>query len=320
MGDRLRALLASLTRHPGTKALSLVLAVAAWLWVQSQEVAEATLRVTLVYRLPDHLVNVSPLPTSAALQVRGPRAAVRRAQRDRPQLRVDLSGEGAGPLDVHLDAYELEGVPAALERGLFRPDTLAIRLDERVERNVAVGAVWVGEPARGHAIQAIAVVPDVVRLSGPRAVLDGVESVSTQPIDVSGWDASHELPARLDLPRGVRTAIPWSGMASIEVVSLLSTRTVPKVPVRLWNHDTLFVTEEGSREVTITLRGPTRALRDLRTDRLVAWVELPDPAPDAVRVEARFEAATPPRWTLSVPLSADLELVGEVPTLAVVPP
>lgn len=307
--------LRALVSHPWTKLLSLVLAVAAWFWVQGQEVSTATVRVALAYRMPEGLVSVNALPTSASLSVTGPRAAVRRAQRDRPQLLVDLGDEGMGTLDVMLDSYELVGLVPGVERGSFRPEVVNVRLDEEIVRNVRVEPAWLGDPAVGHAVQSVGLDPEVAEVRGARANVEGLEVVKTLPVDISGWTEGQEVDVALDLPRGVTTGEDWRGLVSVQVVNQITEMGLD-VPVRLWDPSLPYAVAEGSTEIAVRLKGPTTVLRTLPTDRIVAWVELPEGA-SASRYEVRFQAAQPPRYEVWLPRPDVVEVVG-VPGAVVV--
>lgn len=307
--------LRSLVAHPWAKLLSVLLATAAWFWVQGQEVSTASVRVQLAYRMPEGKVSVNALPTSASLSVTGPRAAVRRAQRDRPQLVVDLSDEGVGVLDVTLDSFELMGLAAGVERGGFRPEVVNVRLDDEVARNVSVEPAWLGEPAPGHVIQGVTLSPEVAEVRGARANVEGLDAVRTMPVDVSGWTEGQQVQVNLDLPRGV-TADDWTGTVDVQVVNQVTEMGLAAVPVRLWEDDGSYTLAEGSETIPLRIRGPTKVLADLRTDRIVAWVELPEGA-KAGRYEVRFQAAQPPRYEVALPREDVVEVVSTPPVVVV---
>lgn len=304
--------------YPGLKLVSLLIAVLAWWWVQGQEVDAATVRVGLQWRLPEGLVAVDALPTSAVVEVRGPRGAVRRSQRGQMRIPVDLSDEQEGTLDVHLNSFRVDGVPAGLEIGAIRPETIKARLDQEMVRNVGVQAAWVGEPARGHAVDRVSVTPDVVQVRGPRERFGALDHIQTFPIDVAGWRESQRVDVELELPRGVELVSEWEGSAQVEIVNLLTTLTLPDVPVRLWNHGERWRPDEGSSTVSVTLRGPTSLLRQLSTERIVAWVELPDD-PRGSRLVAAFEAGSPPRLELGLPRDGRIEVVEPPASVTLVP-
>jgi len=307
--------LRALVAHPWAKLLSLVLATAAWFWVQGQEVDTATVRVALAYRMPDGIVSVNALPTSASLSVTGPRAAVRRAQRDRPQLLVDLSDEGTGALDVTLDSYELVGLAPGVERGGFRPEMVPVRLDEEVVRNVKVEASWLGEPAPGHAIQKVSLTPDVAEVRGARANVEDLDLVQTLAVDVSGWTEGRSVEVGLDLPRGVTTAADWLGSLQVQVVNQLSERVLQDVPVWVWNDPAGWAPAEGSDTIEVTIKGPTALLRELPTERIVAVVELPE-RPQGSTYTVRYQAAQRPRYEVWLHHD-EVEIVGVPPAIVV---
>lgn len=294
---------------PWYKLLAFVIALGTFVWVQSQETATAFLRIGMEYRLPEDLVNVEPLPGGVTLVVQGTRTAIRRAQAASPKIHVDLAelAEGPGPIDLRLDEQVMDDLPGLDKLG-FNPDLVTVRLDERMRKNVAVSARWVGRPAQHHEVRGATTTPDVVELFGPRVFIESIDVVPTLPIDVTGWTEKKTVPAKLDLPRGVDTVADWKGAAVVNVVSVRSSRTLPSVAVVVPGAPD-WAPAEDALTVAVELEGPTDLLRDLRAGDILARVTLPaDPKGD--RYEARFEADKPPRLDVVVPRRDQIEIVN----------
>lgn len=305
----LRALLrAWIVEDPGLKALSLVLALGAWWWVQGQQVATEPLRIVLDWRLPAELVPTTSLPTAATAIVQGPRSAIRRARLLRPTIVADLSDEGQGTQDVRLASYGIERLPPTLSVVTFTPEILALRLDKKVTRKVVVEPVTVGSPAERHTVDTVSLEPDVVELVGAREVVVGLRSVRTTALDVTGWTEGRTVPVGLELPAGVGTSVPWAGKVTVGVTSLVGEQTIQGVPVMVWGAPG-WRPADGMETLTVTLRGPTEILRAMRVDHVVARVEVPA-ATERNRLTATFQAAEAPRLEILLPRPDVVEVLG----------
>lgn len=270
----------------------------AWLWVQSQETRTARVRVDLELLLPPDLVSAEGRPQSAVATVEGPWGAVRRVQAERPTLQVDLRDENAGLHEVPLDPSQMQGLPSGLRVAALSPDLLRVPLEPRMQRTLKVTADWVGEPIDGQVVRSVVVEPSTVSVTGARGVLDKLGSIPARAVDVSGWDASREVPAEIQLPPGLDFHEVWTGVARVELESALATVQIEDVPVVV--RDAAYVPAPGSEVVSVTLEGPATVLQALARDRVVAVVQLPEEAA-ADGYTARFRSGRVPRLDLVHP-------------------
>lgn len=297
MRDRLLGWLRGLRINAGLLIVSYIIAVIAWLFVQSQQIETQRVRVDLELRTSPALVNTEPPVVSVMATVQGPISAARRAQLLRPTLVVDLTDERAGKHEVPLEAWPVEGLPSNLKVLGFTPQSITVRLEARTTRAVKVVARTVGTPDAEHAIKSVTVGPETVEITGPKQVVAGVESVDTKPLDVTGWSADGDLPAELELPRGVEVLEPWTGMAHVTLDALTTTLTVSEVRVVVPDHPDWVVTPD---RVAVVLEGPAKVLRGLQLDHVLAVVDLPS-NPTAASYTARFQSAKAPRLELLFP-------------------
>ncbi len=288
----LRDLWARLIAHPAYKLLSVMLALTAWLYVQSNTVVESKLRIPVLWMVPDQLGTVEALPTMATLQLRGTRIAMRNANASAASLTMDLVQLGQGSHQLDLDPLGVRGLPAGVEVESVSPASLRVVLDELVNRRVPVLAEQVGEPAPGFRVEQITIDPSVVEVRGPRALLKGLDAVSITPLDVTGLAADAIVEVQVQPPRAVSLAEDVHARASVRVVPELEQRVFASVPVEVWRQPD-WRSEVDTVEVT--LEGPTGLIREMTTEEVVAFVHLPD-RPE----RASYEAALGPERGLRV--------------------
>lgn len=85
-------------------------------------------------------------------------------------------------------------------------------------KNVPVSLIYEGKPMAGFKITQSSITPTVVKIKGPKAVVDGISKVETNPINIQGLNSSKEQEIGLNLPEGVYTSQQENGMkVKIEV-------------------------------------------------------------------------------------------------------
>jgi hypothetical protein len=255
------------------KLLSVLLALAAWLYVQGDQVHETKVKARVAWTLPPDLTATEPLPPTVTVLVRGTRAGVRSSAVSALILPADLTGYGAGEHVLELEGLGVRGLPAGVEVLSVLPGAMRFELDEVATRKVELRPQLVGDPAPGFQVESVTLDPPVVEAAGPRVVLSDLPYLRTKPIDVSGLAADAFREVSVDPPRGieVRTAAPTR--AAVQITPVLEQRQLQGVPVYVWRHPD-WVPEVAMIDVRV--QGPSASLRQLTSDSVAAFVHLPD--------------------------------------------
>ncbi|MFT4626620.1 MAG: YbbR domain-containing protein [Myxococcota bacterium] len=306
------SLFEQITRNPGYKLLSLAVAVAAWVYVQGGEEQEARIRARLVWELPEGLVPVEPPTQEVTLEVRGTRAATRRAHDRDLTIALDATALPTGTHEILVEGLQVEGLGTSVELLGVSPETIQLELDEIARRNVAILAVQVGEPAPGYAVSGIAIEPAVVPITGPRVTVERLREISTAPIDISGLRTDASIAVALELPRGVELYgdIEPILRASVSVAPNLEREVIANVPVQVWQEAGWYT---AVQTVAVTLEGPASELRSLAPEEVVAFVHLPE-APDRDRYEAPYGPSEGLRLRILHARSDDVTVVRVEPS------
>jgi len=282
VADRLAEWAAWLAANPFTKALAVLIAVTAWLFVQQDVAREAAIPVRLHWKTPDGLVSTEPLRGQIHLRVEGPRAATNRVRSSGITQSVDLRPLPPGEHVVELTDLDWSAVSEQLRIVGVEPPSLTVELDEVVEQKVDVEVRQVGAPPAAYAVRGISIEPGVVVVRGPRKVVSRLARVPTKPLDVSGLTQPTEVEAPLDLPRGVEVEgdVP---RATIDVVVV--ERTIEDLEVPGVVRGAVGYVPEP-RRLKVSLRGPAPYLEWIGADNVLALVRLDEDAPASV--EARY--------------------------------
>ena len=170
----------------GIKLLSLALAVALWLAVTRDPVAEVAVQVPIEFRnIPDNLeINTESIPR-AEIRVRGPQRIVRRLQSADIYAEIELGGMKPGERTFDLTAEQVHH-PRELEVVQVIPSEFHLTFDTRLVRQVPVRPRVYGTFAAGYRIGRIDAEPATITISGPRQRVEAVEAAITDPVDASG--------------------------------------------------------------------------------------------------------------------------------------
>jgi YbbR domain-containing protein len=256
--------------NPHYKLVALLAAILAWLYVQSDEVATGQIQAKVSWTLASGLVSVEPLPRNVALQVRGTRAAIRRARLGGPELTVDLRDLGPGEHNLELGPFPVTDLDGKVEVLSRTPSGLRFRLDREVTRKVALEARFVGEPTEGFAVDQVELTPSVVEVTGPASVVRRVDRIATEPIDVADQDADLTTPVALAMPARLER-IAGEIQAVVRIVALNEPRRLDGVPVQVYGGGGLVRPPTTS----VDLVGPSSAVRELDPRDVVVLVDVP---------------------------------------------
>jgi YbbR domain-containing protein len=226
-------------------------------------------------------------------------------------LPVQVSGGTQTFQDVYVpEAHDragdvIEGVsiePAAV--------SATVRVSAR-GKSVAVLANITGSPATGYEVADRTVNPQFVIVDGDEAALDSLVALSTEPIDVSGADASFNQTVGIaGLPDGVQILQPSD--AKVEVLVQITQRGVhqslPSQQVTVVGVGSGLVASVSPDEITIEVVAPDDALATLDSKTLQVVVDASGLTAGTYSVQP--SVIMPPRvqWVTTFPTGVTLTL------------
>jgi YbbR domain-containing protein len=252
------------------KALSALVALTAWWYVQGGQANEVMLRANVEWAFPNQISPAEAPPTSVTVEVSGSRSATRRAQREGLVLEANLSSAAAGVHIVDFDTLPIRGLPRGLSVARISPAVARVELEPIVTRKVKVELAMVGEPPAGFAVARTDVQPATLQVQGPRSVVGSLRQVSTRPLSITGLRANAEVPVELDLPWGVESMLAEPVVAQFEVETASSRRSFDAVPLGVrasgWTVE--------PRSVRVTLEGSDAALSAIRPADVAVFIDV----------------------------------------------
>ncbi|MCB1057174.1 MAG: YbbR-like domain-containing protein [Acidobacteria bacterium] len=198
--------------------VSVVLAASIWLAVSVERLGSLSQRVvsaSVTYNYPEHLVLLDPLP-SVDIRVKGKESAVTTLNPLMVGLVLDVRQAAVGDTEVQVGPENVF-LPEDLEVVSITPSTIPLKFDliDTVERPVRVELR--GEPAAGAQLLEWRVVPDQVKVSGPKTILAQVSHLETEPVDLDGHALSFEEPVSVRPPNPLLSTDPVRVQVNVEL-------------------------------------------------------------------------------------------------------
>ncbi|MDJ0753807.1 MAG: CdaR family protein [Ardenticatenaceae bacterium] len=137
---------------------------------------------------------------------------------------------------------------------------------------------WSGSPALGYRLLDVRAEPTSLVVSGSPTVIDGLRSVSTEEIDISGLNESFTQQVALVFPDGVNPDEVESVFVTVEIEPIFTIDVVRRIPeFRALGEDlTAMATPE---QLTIFLFGPLPALESINEEDVTVTLDLLDLGP-----------------------------------------
>ncbi|MBI1787203.1 MAG: YbbR-like domain-containing protein [Acidobacteria bacterium] len=175
-----------LTKNPGTKLFSLVVAVFLWITFTREPETGAFVSAPVEYKgMPDDLEIGSDLVSSVSIDLRGSASNVRKFAAAPSAVVLDFSGiHKPGEMTFHIDEQNVK-LPAGMRLVRAVPAQLRLQFERRTSREVPVQARFAGSPPAGYVRVREEVKPRTLTVVGPESRVQRIEFAVTDPIDLT---------------------------------------------------------------------------------------------------------------------------------------
>lgn len=181
--------------------LSVLIAVTAFFVHRVSSVEERFLSVPVEFKMPDNLISRNPLPEKVRLTLRGERDEIYSVIPEDITVYADFTSVRVpGEHTVALRLVKSGSASNANVEYLLEPSSVRVELAEKLSKTLEVVPRFVGVPAPGFSQVGYTVSPSYVLVEGPADVLEGINSISTEQIDLSSKKSDIVSKVRLVLP------------------------------------------------------------------------------------------------------------------------
>ncbi len=262
------------TRNIGMKIISIMLAVALWMYVVGEETAEIGITIPLeLVNLPQDLIVVNDAIEDLNVRILGPRSMIRRLASERLSKTIDLKGIAPGRITFEILPEELP-LPGGIKVTRLSPSSITLDVEQITSKKLSVLPILQGSPKLGFEVVSVKFTPESVVVSGPSNVLSNMDAVWTKPINVEKKTESFRQPVTLDIG-GDQVALELKEQVSVDVTidEKVVTRSFPAVPIK--GRNSSFSYSFTPTEITVQLIGPIMTLDKIEKEKSVeAYVEL----------------------------------------------
>lgn len=263
-------------RNPHLKLIALLLTLAMYVWVSIDREVEVTRIAPIRLDVPESMVLTETSSDRARVTIRGKWSDINRF--DRANLDpLHLALEASQPVGVAPLVRDRIDLPPGLRVVDIEPSFVKYSLAARMRKTVPIRPKITGEPAEGFELVDVAIDPARIELSGPATSLESVESIQTEPVDLSGRTGSLRRTVRLRLDDPL---ISYDLDRPIEVLARVESqdiqRTLDGLPVEAVNLPASLSAEVSPGSVSLTLRGPKAVVERLTANTLLAALDMSD--------------------------------------------
>ena len=263
-------------------AVSLILAVLLWLYVNDELSAERDIVVPVRIALPE-LMALEPgsQPPEVRVRVRGPKRKVELLGPSEVRCTCEVEpGVPPGPRTLHLTPANFTAPPEVAVTEVAEAD-VAVILVQTIHTLMQVKVATQGAPREGYTLDGPPVaLPNKVTVTGPSNLLTDVQAIETIPVDLAGQSST--FTRRVALAQSVRVGksqVPVEAPETVEVTVRLKEESVPRVFPGVWVR--ALVPAEMIVQVTIKppqlavkVQGEKGRVSTLRQEEILLYVDL----------------------------------------------
>lgn len=314
----MRPTLGAVTENWKLKLAALTLALLLWVVVSADQVTTQWLPVPveIVSRDPDWVVVGGPIPNEVQVRFVGPGRELLELALERPVLVLPVVNVEEEDQLFVLDPRMVR-VPDGLAVNAVdvRPSSVRVLLQRLVSREVPV-RVRLSAQARERYVltDTPTVIPSRVRVTGPANRVEAIDSVVTEPVELTGVDSTFTLTVPLETQALPGVRVFHERVRVTGVVDRRVERIIPRAAVGVPPG-----VEAVPGQVELRVRGPSRRVRALAPAALRVVVpedsipaELP---PEGVAAPLQVRGLPPGLEAQTVPVRVRVAPVGPVPEL-----
>jgi YbbR domain-containing protein len=255
------------------KLIALIISVGLWFAVTGQR-KPTTIRlrnVQLDFQLPNDMEVSNEPRRDIDITVSGSSSALENLNRRELVARVDVSGYRPGDRVVQLTDKIID-LPSGIKVVKIEPNTVPLRLEPSVEREVEVEARREGNLPDGLELYSVTVTPARVRVRGPASRINTLQKAMTETIPLEGRRESFGIPqVAIDIPDQKLTVIDPVVNVRLEIGEQRIEKSFAGISV---------LTNNGSSvrpaQASVTLYGPKSVIEQLHPENVQLVLEVDD--------------------------------------------
>ncbi|NUP11470.1 MAG: YbbR-like domain-containing protein [Polyangiaceae bacterium] len=265
----------ALFENVGLKLISILCALGFFVFIRGSERAEMRFDVGIAHTVPPESARrilVKEPPTGISVTLRGPKTQLESLPRDLGTITLDLSTGHESVIE--LTPSMVPNLPTGVDVVQLFPARIDVRWDDIVSRAIPVTVTASGIPAPGYKLRGdIVMDPPTITATGPRAIIELIQSRSAGTFDLTELSSSEERQLTIELPPQDVEYNTRSVTAIAEIVP--DEKEIPFKSVRV---EVVGAPKATTRPETVTVKvsGAADVVTAVEADQIVPRVELPE--------------------------------------------
>ena len=170
----------------GLKITATLLSILLWLVASSRGLSEIALDVPLEFKdIPPGLELMNHSIKVVGVNIKGQERIIRTIRSSDIRAFVDLSKAKKGESIYSINKNNIK-LPPGVTATNITPSYVKVSIEESVTKTVEVRPIIVGIPGSGFYIKLISVFPKRVIIDGARSRVNVVDTIKTEPLDITG--------------------------------------------------------------------------------------------------------------------------------------
>jgi YbbR domain-containing protein len=287
----------------GLKLLALAITLVLWYAVTGQRTPTTRhlLNVHLNFNLPKDMEISNDPRMEIEVTLMGNKNELERIDATRMVANVDVSDFKPGERTVQLTPERVSlGLPDGIRVEGIEPNTMPLRLEQRIEREVEVEARYEGSAPEGYELREVKLTPAKVRVRGPASRVNALQKLSTETVSLGDHRESftvQQVAINTDALDKRIHLIDTVVDATFEIGERRIEKSFAVVPVRESTG-----AQARPENASVTLYGARSALEQLRASDI------------QIALEVGTDGAITPRLVLPPGLENRVELRSITPT------
>lgn len=195
-----------LLENRGLKLAAVFLSIVLWIFVTSRGQSEISLDAPIEFKdIPPGIEIVSHSAKVIGLKMRGQERLLKNIKLSDIIVSLDISKAKPGESTYYIHREDVR-LPHAISVSNINPSSVKVLTEETARKTVRVIPIVTGDPETGFSVKSVSVIPPNVEIEGIRQEISRINTLKTEPFDVTGMNETFVQDLKLDMTgRIVRT-------------------------------------------------------------------------------------------------------------------
>jgi len=253
------------------KGVCLLLAVILWAFIVQAKTETLRFNIPIaVKNLPAELAVADMSDRFATIVLEGSKDELKSVNIKNIKAMIDLTDAKIGEPRTYQIQIEKQ-IPEDISVSSVTGD-VAVTVDQKEDKWISVVPSIVGAVQKGKIIIDKTVLPDRVRISGPKSLVDNMESINTEDVSVDNESSDFQRHAGLKIEKYKEIAFGENTVTVKVAITDLKDLAVVNAPVKVRNGNKDYSYEIKDRDVTVYVR--LRNNLAVATDDVEAYIDM----------------------------------------------